>query len=77
MLNALECCVVARFSTGEGRLTALKELNLIIEKLRVLWRLVNARGWISAGQLLFSARKLDEIGRMAGGWVKATTPCSP
>ena len=44
-----------------------------LEELRVLWRLVNQRGWISQQQLVFVQGKLDEAGRMVGGWSKAAT----
>jgi hypothetical protein len=49
----------------------LRELNLLLEQLRVLWRLVHDRRWISQQQLLFVNGRLDEIGRMTGGWLKS------
>lgn len=48
----------------------LDEVNLKLEELRVLWRLVQKRGWISLRQLDFIQAKLDEAGRMIGGWRK-------
>ena len=48
----------------------LDEANLTLEELRVLWRLVQKRGWISLSQLDFAQSKLDEAGRMVGGWIK-------
>jgi hypothetical protein len=48
----------------------LDEINLTLEELRVLWRLVQKRGWISLRQLDFVQGKLDEAGRMVGGWMK-------
>ena len=54
---------------GEGG-AHLRELNLLLEQLRVLWRLVQERRWISQQQLLFANGRLDEIGRMTGGWLK-------
>jgi len=77
MLDVLERCVIARFATPRRRIAELEALNLDLEKLRVLWRLVQARGWISTQQLLFAARRLDEIGRMAGGWLKASRRADP
>ena len=50
----------------------LRRVNLNLEKLRVVWRLICARRWISQQQLLFVSLKLDEIGRMIGGWLKDT-----
>ena len=48
----------------------LEEINLTLEEMRVLWRLVQKRGWISLRQLDFAQVKLDEAGRMVGGWIK-------
>lgn len=48
----------------------LNEINLKLEELRVLWRLVQKRTWISLRQLHFAQGKLDEAGRMIGGWLK-------
>jgi hypothetical protein len=48
----------------------LEEINLKLEELRVLWRLVQKRSWISLRQLDFVQLKLDEAGRMIGGWMK-------
>ena len=42
----------------------------ILEQLRVLWRLCCDRRWISQSQLLFVVGRIDEIGKMAGGWSK-------
>lgn len=46
----------------------LDAINQRLELLRVLWRLVQKRGWISLRQLHHIQGKLDEIGRMIGGW---------
>jgi len=69
MLDCLESCITARYD-ARARAVQLRSLNMALEKLRVFWRIVHARGWISVQQLLFAARKLDEIGRMAGAWLK-------
>lgn len=69
MLESLESCITARYD-ARVRAVQLRSLNMTLEKLRLFWRIVHARGWISVQQLLFAARKLDEIGRMAGAWLK-------
>ncbi len=69
-LEALERLVIARYDS-RGRPEELRQVNLILEKLRVLWRLIHARGWISSQQLLYAARQIDEIGRMAGAWLRS------
>lgn len=79
-LDALQRTIRAvRGRTANQKLTDLAELDLHLEELRVLWRLVNERGWISRQQLVFVQSKLDEAGRMVGGWIrqletKNTTP---
>ena len=45
-------------------------VTLKLEELRVLWRLVQKRGWINLRQLDFVQTKLDETGRMVGGWIR-------
>lgn len=70
-LEALERVITSRYDVL-ARPAELRMLNLTLEKLRVLWRIIHARRWISAQQLLHAARCLDEIGRMAGAWLKAS-----
>lgn len=48
----------------------LRRVNLNLEKLRVFWRLICEGLWISGQQMLFVSQRLDEIGRMIGGWLK-------
>jgi hypothetical protein len=45
------CVVCCRLQRGHRR-SHLSELNLKLEELRVLWRLVQQCGWISQQQLL-------------------------
>lgn len=71
MLEALERCIEAAYSAKPEKLRALTSLNLLLEKLRVLWRLVHERGWISQQQLFYVIGQIDEAGRMAGGWMKS------
>jgi len=69
-LDALLLVTRAVFSPRPQKAALLRELNLLLEQLRVLWRLVEQRRWISRQQLLFANGRLDEIGRMTGGWLK-------
>lgn len=52
------------------KIPLLEEINLMLEQLRVLWRMVQKRLWISLSQLDFAQSKLDEAGRMVGGWLR-------
>ncbi|MCP5004075.1 MAG: diversity-generating retroelement protein Avd [Planctomycetes bacterium] len=46
----------------------LDSINLIIEKLRVLFRISHKRKFLSVSQYEFITRELNEAGRMIGGW---------
>lgn len=52
----------------KDRLTVLDEINLLLEKQRVLFRLSFERRYISTRQYEFIAASIDEAGRMTGGW---------
>jgi hypothetical protein len=62
--------VRALYSPRPAKAALLGELNLLLEQLRVLWRLVHDQRWISQQQLIFIIGRIDEIGRMAGGWLR-------
>lgn len=69
-LDALQFAVKAiRGRQRPEKAKCLHELDSVLEQLRVLWRLVNERGWISRQQLVFVQGRLDETGRMVGGWL--------
>ena len=69
-LDALQSAVKAiRGRQRPEKAKPLHELDSVLEQLRVLWRLVNERGWISRQQLVFIQGRLDETGRMVGGWL--------
>jgi hypothetical protein len=70
-LDCLELALEAMYSSPAAKTRPLKQANITIEKLRVFWRLIAERGWISQQQLRFVVARLDEIGRMIGGWLKS------
>jgi hypothetical protein len=70
-LDAVERCVEATYGAKPEKQRALAELNLTLEKLRVLWRLIHERGWISLQQLVYVIGQIDEAGRMVGGWSRS------
>jgi len=73
-LDALMLAVKAIFERDRLRKQGhLRDLDLVLEQLRVLWRLVQDRRWISQQQLLHVNGRIDEIGRMLGGWIKQQT----
>lgn len=72
-LDALMLAVRAIYLPREHKPPLLVELNLQLEQLRMLWRLVHDQHWISQQQLLFVIGRIDEIGRMTGGWLQNLT----
>ncbi len=67
-LDVLELIIDAIY-TKEKR-AILDKINLIIEKLRVLFRISHKRRFLSVTQYEFITRELNEAGRMIGGWRK-------
>lgn len=77
-LDALQEAVRAlRSPAGKLRQEALQSLDLCLEQLRVLWRLVHQRTWISQGHLLHVQSRLEEAGRMVGGWMRKEAAATP
>ena len=69
-LDALMLCIRAIYAARAKKAPFLEELNLTLEQLRALWRMVHGQRWISQQQLIFIISKIDEAGRMTGGWLK-------
>lgn len=69
-LDVLEGLVEAAYSKGRGPILA--RVNLALEKLRYLFRLAKDLHCLDLRRYEFSARALEEIGRMVGGWRKAS-----
>lgn len=69
--------LIVRAIHTQDKKAYLDEINLKLEDLRVLWRLVQKRFWISLAQLDFIQGKLDEAGRMVGGWLKQQAQRKP
>ena len=58
-LNALLLSVRTIYSARAKKRDCLEELNLHLEELRVLWRLVHEQRWINQQQLLFVITQID------------------
>ena len=67
-LDILERLVVACWTAGARKREALEEADLALARLRVLLRLSHARRFLDGRGLALLARRLDEAGRMLGGW---------
>jgi len=50
--------------------TSLKQLSVELDKFRYLFRLAKDLKFITIKQYGFGAEKINEIGKMLGGWIK-------
>lgn len=69
-LDVLDRIVEARYASGRRKKTALEEVDLMLSRLRVLLRLAHERRYLSGRGFEHLIRRIDEAGRMVGGWRK-------
>lgn len=62
----------ANLRKGKARLTRLELADEALARLRVYIRLASRWGWFSDGQYRHVSEMLTEIGRLLGGWHKAS-----
>ncbi len=62
----------ARFEDDQNRLNSLKNADTSLNFLRILLRISFTRKLISVGALENVTLKINEIGKMLHGWIKAT-----
>lgn len=74
-LDVLEGLVDATYT--RKRQSILKRVNLGLERLRYLMRLSYDLKYIEMRRYEHAIRKLDEIGRQVGGWLKARARPGP
>lgn len=55
----------------EDKEKVLREADAELEKLNVLMRLSKDQEFISMGQYREASEKMDELGKMLGGWMKS------
>lgn len=69
-LDVAEDLVEARYEP-RARAASLKRANLRLDKLRVLLRLAHDLQHLPHGAYEYASRRLDEAGRMLGGWARS------
>ena len=69
LLSFISKVVEARKVEDEDRV--LREADAELEKLKVLMRLSKDQEFISMGQYREASEKLDELGKMLGGWLNS------
>jgi four helix bundle protein len=60
------------FGSGPRRLQRLRAADASLVKLRLYLRLVHRWGWFTDGQYEHVSAMVAEVGRLLGGWIKAT-----
>lgn len=63
----------ANHRRGVARMARLSEADEALDKVRMYLRLAARWNWLSAGQYRHAAAMVAEIGRLLGGWQKATS----
>jgi hypothetical protein len=65
-----EALVRAKYAAGKEKIEHLAAVNLELEIVRMFCRLAHELGFLPHKSHEYSARELNEIGRMVGGWLK-------
>ena len=68
-LDVLEGLIEATYRAQAE--AVLSRVNLGLEKLRIMFRLAKDMRYLDLRRYEHSARAIDEIGRLVGGWIKA------
>lgn len=69
VLNILKGIIQA--NAERAKLPYLKQVSVELDKLRIIIRLAKDMKFFSIRQYEFSAGKINEIGKMLGGWIKS------
>ena len=72
LLDFQRALTLANRSRGERRLRALDEADGLLDNSRFLVRFATDLGYLSGRQYEFASKQLAELGRLLGGWRKAT-----
>lgn len=73
-LDLLDCCYIAYFTQKEKRSAKISECILILDTLKFLITIAWEGKFISHKSYGEIALKMDEIGKMFGGWRKKNPP---
>ena len=66
--------MIVEANKRRNRLSVLYSIDVELEKLRLLVRLAKDLRFLSVKRYGLVAEKLDEIGRLLGGWIKSQRP---
>ncbi len=69
--DLLEIFIEAYYSRDKGKAAKLQKANILLEKLRYYVRLCYELGYYNSIKYAEIMEKIQEIGRMNGGWIKS------
>jgi hypothetical protein len=69
-LDLQEALIGAEARAGRSRLSALRDADAALGRLRIYLRLAHRWRWLSDGQYAHAGGMVGEIGRLLGGWIK-------
>lgn len=69
-LDVLEAIIEAQYRPGHEKLRALERASMALDKLRVFLRIAHRLGHLDHGGYELAAGRMDEAGRMTGGWIR-------
>jgi hypothetical protein len=75
-LDFQELIVEAEAARGVERRTYLRRADAALGKVRLYLRLCREWNWLTSGQYEHAARMVNEMGKLLGGWLKAS-PSTP
>ncbi len=67
-MDILEDITAAVYSKNRNIL--LEKISISVEKIRLLIRMSNDKGYIAVSQYEYISREINEAGKMLGGWMK-------
>lgn len=67
-LDIMEKIIEAKYSSE--KLQLLKQINLDLEKMRILMRLCHRRRFLADRSYQYAVKHLQKTGAMIGGWIK-------
>ena len=70
-LDLQEALIAAEARAGRSRLSALRDADAALSRLRIYLRLAHRWRWLSDGQYAHAGGMVGEIGRLLGGWLRS------
>lgn len=71
-LDFQEALFDAQSQGGSTRLRHLRQADSALNKLRLYLRLAHRWQWLNDSQYKYASQRVAELGRLLGGWIKAS-----